>query len=922
MTSREFLAQYRAAEWSSRDDMERFLASAGELAPDDVVKLLALTATRDGSPEQHRQRCLAFYHLAERAQDKSLFTAYVKALRTADPILRALLARLIPKVNSTADHPALVELLRTNDGALRKDVAHILGTIGGRTVFDLLAEMVHEPSFPGRAEAMEVAVAIGPQHAVQLLQGVLKLGSEAEKIRALAYLGDPRGLARDPGAALTAMAGALGDKQETVVAAAIAGISKLGSEDDYFRCVGPFLESRSLSLARVAIDGLRMFASPRAVSALRQRLRLGPNVLRLAALDTLEAIGTGAVLDPLVDALGHAQIRVRSRAGQILTRLGKAHKIDLVRTVIWLLRSRDVNVRRMAVEVVQSVEDPDGELWPKLLGFLRDEDWWVRERVMDALTDMAGEKLLRHVVSFLQDPSDSIRRFGVDALLRLRSPASLGSLLRTAASDPDWWVRERAIEAVAAIGDSRAVPHLTDIMFKNPQLQVACLAALAVIGGSSAAPQVASLLQSDDSDVQLAALQCLKAVGDAGQVAAVQPLLRDARPQVRAMARELVVRWGEATGSERPSVAQPASALDQLLLVVARDRGDDLILAPGRRPLIKRLGDTEPIAASSVLTAEKVRALLAPHLSLGQLEDLDAGREVDFSYRVESEDLRFRVNVFQQLGGIGAVFRIIRTTLPQLEQLGLPSVVTGLANLQNGLVLVGGSTGAGKSTTLAALVDHINRTSARHIITLEDPIEVVHSWQAGVVNQREVGSHTGALSVALRSTLRQDPDVILVGELRDLPTIAFAVSAAETGHLVFGTIHTVSAAGTVDRLVNAFPTGVQDDVRAMLAGSLRAVVCQHLVPRADGTGRCLAVEIMLNNDAIGSLIRKGKTFQLPSIMATCREQGMQLMDMELLRLARAGTISADEAYARALNKKDFQSLLPSEDDPAPAGRVR
>jgi twitching motility protein PilT len=602
---------------------------------------------------------------------------------------------------------------------------------------------------------------------------------------------------------------------------------------------------------------------------------------------------------------------------EILTRLGKAGKIDLARTVIWLLRSRDVNVRRMAVELVQTVENPDGELWAKLLTFLRDEDWWVRERVMDALADMAGEKLLRHLAGFLQDPSDIIRRFGVDALLRLRSPASLGTLLRTAASDPDWWVRERAIEAVAAIRDPRAVPHLVDILLKNPHLQVACLTSLAELGGDAAAPHVASLLQSDDSDVQLAALRCLRVVGGSAQAPVVQPLLRDPRPEVRALARELIVRWGDASRAERAPGEQPLSVLDQLLVAVAHRQGDDLILAPGRKPLMKRMGITAPIAAT-VLSAEKVKSLLAPHLSLQQLEGLDGGQEVDFSYRVESEDLRFRVNVFQQLGGVGAVFRIIKASLPELEKLGLPPVVTGLAELQNGLVLVGGATGAGKSTTLAALIDHINRAAPRHIITLEDPIEVVHKWDRGLVNQREVGTHTGSFTAALRSTLRQDPDVVLVGELRDLPTISFAVTAAETGHLVFGTIHTVSAAGTVDRLVNAFPAGQQDHVRSMLAGSLRAVICQHLVPRADGHGRCLAVEVMLNSDAVANLIRKGKAFQIPSVISTSREQGMQLMDVELLRLAREGTISVDEAYARALSKKDFESLISAQDG-SPAG---
>jgi twitching motility protein PilT len=420
---------------------------------------------------------------------------------------------------------------------------------------------------------------------------------------------------------------------------------------------------------------------------------------------------------------------------------------------------------------------------------------------------------------------------------------------------------------------------------------------------------VSALLASEDGDVQMAALRCLRALNDTSPIAAVQPLMRDPRAEVRALAGDLLKRWGQ-TASAEVAPEQTTSVLDQLLIALARVEGDDLILGPGRRPLAKKSGHTTPISGT-VLSAEKVKALLVPHLSAGQLADLDGAREVDFSYRVESEDLRFRVNVFQQLGGLSAVFRIIKGRLPQLESLGLPPLARELAELPNGLVLVGGATGSGKSTTLAALVDYINRTTRRHVVTLEDPIEVVHPRKQGIVNQRELGTHTGSFATALRSTLRQDPDVILVGEMRDLETVSFAVTAAETGHLVFGTIHTVSAAGTVDRLINAFPPAQQDHVRGMIAGCLRAVLCQYLLPRADGTGRCLALEVMVNNDAVANLIRKGKTFQLPSVIATSREQGMQLMDADLMRLVKEGVVRQEDALAKAVSKKDFEVPAPA-----------
>jgi twitching motility protein PilT len=903
---KDVLAQFAAAPWRSAAEVEALVADAEPLATADLVRLLDVLLARAGTAEQNRLRILGFERIAAAADDKTLFATFVKNLRPAERELRAALVRLIPKVNDVAEHPVLVALLRHDDAGLRKEVAQLVARVGGRSAFDLLGQLAAEPGFAGRLEAMDAAMALAPQHAVPMLQAVLDVGTEAERLRAVALIAESGRHARAGDAAREALALVLHDAHDAVAIRAVAEFPSLADEGRYFDHAVPLVATRGPAVGRAVLEGLRRFPSSRSVDVLRRALRTGPNVLRFAALEVLEAIATNDVLEPLVEALGHRQLAVRTRAGEALVCLGRSGAVDLARTVIWLLRSRDVEVRRMAVELVQTVSDPDGSLWPKLLGSLRDEDWWVRERVMDALVEMAGEALLRHLAAFLNDPSDLVRRFGVDALLRLRSPASIGNLVRTAHTDPDWWVRERAVETLGAIGDGRAVPHLIHLM-QSADLRVACLAALTELRAESAAPQVAALLEAEDADVQLAALRALKVLGGAAQAAAVAPLTRDPRPDVRNLARELGVRWGQqeppASGGDRG-----LPLLDQLLIEVAHRGADDLILAPGRRPLTKRMGRTDPLT-SNPLSPERMRRLLTPHLALEQLESLEAGHEVDFSYRVESEGLRFRANVFRQLGGLGAVFRIIRSELPSLESLGLPEVVGGLAAAHSGLVLVGGATGAGKSTTLAALVDRINRTSRRHIVTLEDPIEVVHARHSSLVSQREVGTHTASFAAALRATLRQDPDVILVGELRDLPTISFAVTAAETGHLVFGTIHTVSAAGSVDRLINAFPATQQDHVRSLLAGSLRAVVCQYLLPRADGRGRVLAAEVMLNNDAIANLIRKGKTFQIPSVITTSRELGMQLMDVELLRLARQGVIMADEAYSRAVAKKDFEGLV-------------
>jgi twitching motility protein PilT len=916
----DLLTVLKSAPWQSEDEVRQAAASWGVRPPAEILKALEVVGGRRSGPERlHGFRCLALCVMVELAPDRSLFAPFVRALRSADPELRATLARLLPAVNNVAEHASLCALLRTSDAGLRSAVAEALSAIGGKTVFDTLWQLVLDPSFAGRSEVMDVLVAIAEHRAVPALKDVLGTGSPQEKAKAIGLISSPRCMAREPAAALAAIASALHDSNEAVVVQAIAAFAQVCSEDDFFLHIAPSLESPSPGVVRAAVEGLRFFPTPRAVSTLQLMLRRGPNPVRLAAIDGLDAIGIPDVHVPLVEALSHRNARVRVRAGHALSRLSQAGKLDLSRTVIWLLRSKDLNLRRMAVELAQSVPDASGQFWPTLLGFLRDEDWWVRERVADALVELAGDKILRHVAALLKEPSPVFRRFAVDVLKRLKAPASIGALVRTAGSDSDWWVREGAVEAIGALKDPQSVPYLVDLMLSNPDLQLVCLHALGETGAAEAAPYVVGLLGADHPDVRKAALECLSALHAREQAGPVTALLRDPRAELRAQARELLAEWESAIEPEPAAADVTMSSLDRLLLAMAQRGADDLAVVPGRCPYIKRLGRMEPLN-SEILASDSIRALLGSNLSLRQWSDLEAGRDVDISYALPGEGLRFRVNVFRQLDGLAAVFRIIKRGIPKLEELGLPPAVCKLGELQDGLVLVGGPTGSGKSTTLAAIIDSINRTSHRHIITFEDPIEVVHSCASSLVNQRELGTHTGAFDRALRATLREDPDVILVGEMRDYATISFAVTAAETGHLVFGTIHTVSAAQSIDRLINAFPAAQQDQVRSMLAGSLRAVVCQFLHERRDAPGRCLSVEVMLTNEAVANLIRKGKTFQIPSVIATSKEAGMQLMDGELSRLLREGKISGDDAYVKAANKKDFEGFVADAAPKAPAGR--
>ena len=338
------------------------------------------------------------------------------------------------------------------------------------------------------------------------------------------------------------------------------------------------------------------------------------------------------------------------------------------------------------------------------------------------------------------------------------------------------------------------------------------------------------------------------------------------------------------------------------------DQGaSDLHLVTGQQPIIRIRGEIERVRYS-VLDNDELKAMIyeiAPEHKVKQFEETG---DVDFAYEVPKM-ARYRANFFMQRNGVAAVFREIPTRIMSCEQLGLPPVVAKLATLPRGLVLVTGPTGSGKSTTLAAIIDEANRTRKDHIITIEDPIEFVHESQRCVVNHREVGVHTKSFSSALRGALREDPDIILVGELRDLETITLAVEAASTGHLVFGTVHTPSAAKTVDRVIEVFPAGEQMQIRSTLADGLRAVLSQVLFKRIDTKGRCVALEILIANSAVRNLIRESKTFQIPSMMQTGKKYGMQLLDDAIMELMNKGWISPDDAYLKANDKTKFRPFL-------------
>ena len=347
--------------------------------------------------------------------------------------------------------------------------------------------------------------------------------------------------------------------------------------------------------------------------------------------------------------------------------------------------------------------------------------------------------------------------------------------------------------------------------------------------------------------------------------------------------------------------------IDAFFKLMHEQNASDLHLMAAQPPALRIHGDVERVKYK-VLENDELRAMLYEIAAEDKIKTFEETGDVDFGYEIPGL-ARYRANFFMQKNGVGAVFREIPSTIMSCEQLGLPPVMAKLAGLPRGLVIVTGPTGSGKSTTLAAIIDEANRKRSDHIITIEDPIEFVHQSRGCLVNQREVGLHTNSFAAALRGALREDPDIILVGEMRDLTTMSLAIEAASTGHLVFSTLHTTSAAKTVDRIVEVFPAEEQGQIRSTLADGIRAIISQTLFKRIDKKGRIPALEIMIATPAVRNLIREAKSHQIPSMVQTGKKYGMQLLDDAIMDLFSKGRISADDAYMKANEKSRFRPLL-------------
>ena len=651
--------------------------------------------------------------------------------------------------------------------------------------------------------------------------------------------------------------------------------------------------------------------------------------IRLAALQVLERNPSEALIKHVLAMARSGGGRVVESAFATLRKLLPIYQEDHTPEILPLLADGNLMVRVGGVSLLQQV--PVDQLCRHFTAHFATTYSWVRDRALEAASK-GIPNFIPALLKLTRSPEENVARAASEMSLNVVDSRAIPSWI-SLVDHPDWWVKSRALECLGKYGGVQEGPTRDAILqrllsaMRDPELTLPAASAVGDLGDPRAAGTLFELFKASMArpDDQIEFLDALAKLGP--KEAKVAPIIAkiSTLPEidlaVREKARRLVGKLqGDEARDALPRVvaepkkvdisATPSPKIVDFLADTIASGASDFHLATGFVPHRRTHGELERLNVPRI-TSDRAETMIREVLSPDLWQRLLTERQLDLCLDVPGLG-RFRANFFSQRGGLDASFRAIPPNVPTLEEVGLPSSVWEVTRFTQGLVLVTGPAGCGKSTTLAALVDRVNETRSGHIITVEDPVEFIHPNKECLVNQRQVPSHTASFARALKAALREDPDVIMVGEMRDLETIALAISASETGHLVFGTLSTTTASGTVDRIINSFPAGQQGQIRTMVSESLKAVISQALLPRRGGYGRIAAFEILRGTTAVSALIREAKTFQLPSAIQTGTLAGMMTMDQALLKLVEEGKVDTEAALDRATKKEPFEKILTEE----------
>lgn len=635
--------------------------------------------------------------------------------------------------------------------------------------------------------------------------------------------------------------------------------------------------------------------------------------LASVAMEALAKNDDPGLLDLMMERMVKGDATTRDLAIGWLRRSAQRDPLPMRKRMLDTLGVGEDATRHSCVQILL-MTGPTSEVLIDILHWSRELVGWLRTRILETLRTF-GDDVFRPALELLGHDEPEVRTAAL-ILAENFNDARLVGPLTAMLKDPDWWLRITACDALGRLKDEKAVPALVDAL-ADDEARWAAIDALAQIGSATALKPLAGMLRDPRPEVRQEVVKAFSRFTDARLLNLLtQVKAKDPSSEVRTRAgevlRDMQERLHVAVSDAEAGTAAAAGhtmarPIDRLLAHIREIGASDCHVTVEEAPWVRFAGTLKRLEGGEVLTAAQTKEYIFSILNPKQAAELEKTGELDFCHAIP-EVGRYRVNAFQQRKGWCASFRVIPNVPPTFADLRLPGRLTELLDYHQGVIIVSGPAGAGKSTTLAAICNLINETKADHVISLEDPIEFVHPVKSALINQREVGTHTQSFARALRAALREDPDVIIVGEMRDVETIRLALTAAETGHLVIGTLHTTSAVQTVERLVKAFPPDEQAQVRMGLSESLKYVVCQSLLPRKDGNGRIALFEVLKGTMSIGNLIRDNKTLQIPSMMQIGRSFGMQTVDQALLDLVQAGLISAEAAWRRAEKPENFEAL--------------
>jgi twitching motility protein PilT len=642
-------------------------------------------------------------------------------------------------------------------------------------------------------------------------------------------------------------------------------------------------------------------------------------IIREKALEVLATKAPASSVELFVKELPNVGYSTQQMIVDALSRAAAARGPEIVDKLLPLIASGDAATRTAVMKILIGAGDPAAVI-KRYVYFSKSLAGFVRDRALESMRAF-GDALMEPAIALLSDPDPDVRAAAIAVATSFDDPRIVPATIELL-KDSDWWIRIAAADTLGRLKDPRAVEPLVAAL-ADADLKWSAVEALGRIADARALPALGRMLADPSPDVRIEVMQAIRHFKHPQvQAALLQMAKNDPERAVRARAVDIL---DELALADHKSIAQvDAVRQDALavtgkqgeprlntLLIATRNQGaSDFHLAVGQPPVLRMAADLLR-ANAEPFTAEQTESMLKEVLTEAQWETLATHHQIDFCYFIPQGG-RYRGNVFFDHKGYNAVFRVIPEKPPTILELGLPAHLAEISDYHQGLVLICGPSGSGKSTTLAALVNLFNETRSDHVLMMEDPVEFVHPFKNCLINQREVGSHTKSFARALRAALREDPDVIVIGELRDNESITLALTAAETGHIVLGTLNSTSAPKAIDRIISSFPVDEQPQIRASLSESLKYVIAQRLLPAKEGRKQVAAFEVLKGTSNIANMIRDEKTFQIYSAMQIGRGLGMQTFDEALKDLVKREEISPETAYMAANKKEDFEAMVPAE----------